>query len=99
MRNRHLLAVQAALVLAAPLLATAAPARTGPHLLLPVAAAPDAAAALAGPELRLVGRGPLPGSLWVDGDGVAALPAALGHGVLLLAADAPACRLAESLAR
>jgi hypothetical protein len=79
-------------VLGAAAVAVAAPPAAGPLLLVPVtdaAAATMVADAVAG-GARLVGPGPLPGSLVVSGTR-SKVAHALGRGVLVLAAPPVGC--------
>jgi hypothetical protein len=90
-RSSHLLWLQG-VVLGTAAVAVAAPPAAGPLLLVPVtdaAAATMVADAVAG-GARLVGPGPLPGSLVVAGTR-SEIARALGPGVLVLAAPPSGC--------
>lgn len=91
-----ILLLQAGLMLGVPLLAFA-PRRDGPHLVVPLAGGDPGrmAAALGGAGARLVGTGPLPGSLFLWGDGWRLARRALGRGAIVMSAAPPGCSRAE----
>jgi hypothetical protein len=82
-----MIGAQAAAMLAVLALAAVPPA-SGPMLVVPLGG--SATAALIG-GARLVGQGPLPGSLVVDGERATLLPHLWRHGALALAAPSFGC--------
>ena len=82
----HLCAIAAAAAL--PLL----PPASGPMLIVPIIpGAPGAVNLAVNHDARLLGLGPLPGSLVVDGSRRRLMTAALSSGFLLMAGTSPAC--------
>ena len=91
-RGFALVAVQCALLLTGSAMLALAPPARGPMLLLPVSAGAGEAINLSLAQgARLIGRGAFRGSVVVDGDRAAILPALLRHGTIVLAASPVLC--------
>ncbi len=90
------LLLQTSLVLAAPLVAFA-PRRDGPHLLVPLAGgdAGRTAVQVAASGARMVSTGPLPGSVFLWGDGAKLAPLALARGAVVISAAPQGCSRPE----
>ncbi|TFI57634.1 hypothetical protein E2493_14005 [Sphingomonas parva] len=83
-------------VLAAAALIPVLPPGQGPMLVVPVLPGANPAQWAVAHDARLVGLGPLPGSLIVDGKRDRMMMAALSNGFLLVSANSPACSASAS---